>query len=162
MDDVVVVNNCVLHVLGEGLAGNGEAVAVQFRQEFLQQCRHTACEAEVVHGILGAARRDVCKERDVVGRFVEVFPPRFVITGLVCDCRDMENQVRRCSDGHIHLDCVADGLGSDDPAGGDSLLHHVHNALSGLIGNEIEFAGSGGNGRVAWERHSEGLCHHAH
>ena len=102
------------------------------------------------------------KERDVVGRLVEVLPPGFVVAGLVGDGRDVEDQVGRRCDGHIHLDGVADGLGGDDLACGDALFHHIHNAYARLVGDQVQFAGSGGDGGVARQGHTQRLGHHTH
>ena len=161
MDAVAVVHLRVLHVLRHRLAGDGERVAVDLGEEFPHHGGEAAREVEVVQ-VVRTRRREVREERDVVRRLVEVLPPRLVVTGLVRDRGDVEDEVRGRGDSHVHLDRVADRGGRDDLARRDALAEKVHHALAGAVGDERELARDGAHSGVVRERHAKRLGDHAH
>ena len=112
--------------------------------------------------VFGTTGNNVCQERNVIGSFIEVLPPGLVVTRLAGDSRDVEQQVGRSGDGHIHLDGVADRLRGDNLSGSHAFFHQADDTASRLIGDQIELTGGGGHRRVARKRHAQGFGHHAH
>ena len=149
-------------VLGDGLAGDGEAVAVQ--QAGVEQCphddRHAADLVDVGHHV-AAERLEVAQVRDPVADAVEVVE-RQLHLGLAGDGEQVQHGVGGAAEGHGHGDGVLERLLGHDVAGGDAQAQQVDHGLAGLAGEVVAAAvGRGRRGR-AGQGHAEGLADAGH
>src|SRR5690606_37747602 len=124
-------------VLGDGLAGDGEAVAVDEAgvEQRLHHHRDTADAVDVVHDV-PAEGLEVAQVRDAVGDAAEVVQGELDL-GLVGDGEQVEDRVGRATERHDHGDGVLQGLLRDDVAGGDALPQHLHDRLAAAAGEGV-------------------------
>ena len=161
MDNVAVVDDGVSDVLLKGMSGDGQAVAVQLGQQLLQHGAHTAGKVKVLD-VVGAAGSEVRQQRDLVGSFVEVLPPRQVVARFVRDGGNVEDEVGGRRDCHVQHDGVLDGVLGNDLSGGDALVDQIHDLLTGHVGEVVDGGAGRAHGGVAGQGHAQSLGDHAH
>ena len=132
-DGLVVQDVSALDVLAEGLAGDGGDIEVQ--QTLLGQlCLHgrdAAGGVEVGH-VGGACGGQMAEVRGLGAYLIEKLQiDRH--TGLVGDGQQVQNGIGGAAQRHIAGQRIADGALVDDLAGGDTLLHHIHDGHTGVF-----------------------------
>ena len=121
-------------VLGHGLAGAGEDVAVQEAgiEEVLQHHRHPAHTIEITHVEL-AARLHVGDVGHLRRDAIEVLELEFDAR-LVRQRQQVEHGVGGSTEGRRDGNGVLEGLLGHDHAWGDTEAQHVHDGLAGAPG----------------------------
>ena len=120
-------------VLGEGLSGDGERVAVhQARvEQRLHEHRQSAAAVDVVHHVL-AERLQVADVRHLRADAVEVVEGELDL-GLAGDREQVQHDVRGAAEGHAHRDGVLERLLGEDLTRGDAVLQQVDDGLARAV-----------------------------
>ncbi len=142
-------------VLGEGLAGDGEGVAVHESgiHERLHQRRQAAVAVDVVHDVL-AEGLQVADVRHLRADAVEVVESQ-VDLGLVRDREQVQHDVGRAAERHADRDRVLERLLGEDVARGDAEAQQVGDGLTGAVGEVVPTRVGGGRARAAGQREAE-------
>ncbi len=127
-------------VFRNGLAGDGEAVAVQ--QAGVEECahddRHAADLIDVRHHV-AAEGLQVAQVRDLVADPVEVLEVELDL-GLAGDGQQVQDGVGGTTEGHGDGDGVLERLLGHDVPGGDAEAEQVNHCFAGLAGKFITTA----------------------
>ena len=151
-----------LDVFAEGLAGDGGDIEVQ--QTLLGQlCLHggdAAGGVEVGH-VGGACGGQMAEVRGLGAYLIEELQVDGH-TGLVGDGQQVQNGIGGAAQRHIAGQRVADGALVDDLAGGDALLHHIHDGHTGVLCQQQALGVDGGDGAVSGQCDADGLAQAVH
>ena len=139
MDNVTIVDHRILYILCKSLSCDCKTISVKFRKQFLYDSWHSTGKTKVMYRVFCTTWNDMGKKRYLVRCFIEILPPRLVITCFMRDSRNMKNKVRRCCQCHIHLDSIADRFRCDDLPCSNSLLYKTHDTASCFICHMVKF-----------------------
>ncbi|SLD09903.1 Uncharacterised protein [Mycobacteroides abscessus subsp. massiliense] len=119
-------------VLGHGLAGDGQAIAVQQAgiQERAHHHGHPPDLVDILHHV-AAKGFDVRQMRHLIADASEVGQRQFDL-GLFGDGQQMQHRVGGATERHHHGDGVLEGLLGEDVARGDPAAQHLNDGLAGL------------------------------
>ena len=164
MDDLAIRSRHVQHrqVLGHGVAGHGDLVAVEdpLVQEHLHHHRHPADPVDVDHVVLPVRLR-VGQMWDPGGHPVEILQLQLEV-GLEGHCHEVQHGVRGTSKGHDHGNGVLERTARHDLAREDAQAQQVHH---GVAAGEGDVGPTGidrrRRGRTR-KRHSDGLTDRRH
>ena len=122
----------VCQILGNRLARDGEAVAVQ--QTRIEQAAHhhwnAAHTIHIAHHV-PTERLNVREQRHLRADAVEVLDVK-VDLGFMGDRQQMQDGIGRASEGHDHRDGVLEGLPRDDVARGNAETEQLDHGLTTL------------------------------
>ncbi len=147
----------VRQVLGDGAAGDGEAVAVEEAGVEKRPHHHgDASDAEDIRHDVSSEGLEIAQVGDLVGDGVEVVEGELDV-GLSRDGQQVEDRVGGPAQCHDDGDGVEEGLAGDDVAGGDAAFEEPHHGLAGLlrIGHPVAVDGRGSG--AARQGHAHGL-----
>ena len=146
-------------VLGEGLAVDGERVAVQAPglQQFVHH-RRQAAGAEIILAEIFAGRLHVDQQRHVVA---DLFP---VLDGerdadVARDGIEMDRRIGRAADRRAGDDRVLERGAGQNVGRFEILAHDLHGAHAGLIGDLAALAVRRRDRGAAGQRHAERFGH---
>ncbi len=149
-------------VLGDRLAGDGEAVAIEQPgvEQLLHHDLHTPDPVEIGHVVL-AVGLHVGKVRNPGTDAIEVVELQLHVC-LVRDCEEVQHGVGRTAERHRDRDRILErGLGHD-LAGPEVELEQVHHGPARFIGEVVATTVDGGRRRRARQRHSHCLGDRRH
>jgi hypothetical protein len=127
------VGGDVLEGLGDGLAGDGQAIAVEQPaiEEHFHERANAADADEMGHAVF-AERFHVGKERDAGTDGLEVIDPERDLGGMG-DSEQVEDEIGRAAERGADGDAIFEGLSGEDIAGFDTLLEHGHDGGTGAL-----------------------------
>ena len=161
-DGLFVQDVGTLDVLAQGLAGDGGHIQIQ--QALLGQLGlhggDAACGVQIRH-VGGTGRGQMAQVGGLGADLIEQLQVDGH-TGLVSDGQQVQHGVGGAAQRHVAGQCVADGALVDDLAGGDALLHHVHDGHTGVLGQLQALGVHSGNGAVAGQCDADGLAQAVH
>ena len=123
----------VCQVLGNGLAGNGEAIAVNQTciEQGLHHNRNSTDAVDIVHYEL-TKWLEVSKVRHLVRNAVEVGELQINFR-LASNCQKVKHSICRATESHENCDCIFKCLLGHDLTSGNSLRNQIHNSFSGAV-----------------------------
>ena len=153
VEPVVLVQ--VLQILAQGLAGDGHHVQIQHIPQHPLHHGDAAGEPEGLRQ-LGAGGEDVAQVGHLMVDLVEELDGQ-VIAQLPGDGGQMDGGVGGATDGAVDDDGVLERRGGHDLAGGDVLLHQLHDLPAGIAGVLDDVPHGGGSQSRAGQRHAQSL-----
>ena len=122
---------CV-QVLAHPLAGDGQCIQGQSRAKGAHDRRNPSCPLQV-EDVMRPARPEVDQMGRLAAELIEALDIE-VQAKLRCDRHQVQNCVRRSSNGHVHPDGVIQRGCCDYLAGGYALFHQLHDLHSRELG----------------------------
>ena len=149
-------------VLLEGLAGHGEAVAVEQagREELLHERNDTADGDKFGHEIF-AARFEVGQHRDAAADLGEVVDVQFDLGG-VGHGEEVEHGIGRAAQRDDQGDGIFKGLAGQNVRGNDAPLEQLHHRGAGIARVGLFVRGDGDLRRAVGQAHAHGFDRRGH
>ena len=143
------------------MGGDGHNVRLQHGLEVFHQAGHAAVPIEVHDAVL-AGGVHLGQLRRGIREGVELVQHLDAQLCLISDGREMHDSVGGAAHSEAGFDGVADRAVGDDLAGGDILLHQLHDLHAGLLRLHHPNGRGGGGCTAVRQSHAHGLSQRAH
>ena len=151
----------VTDILRQRVGGDGHNVRLQHGLEVFHQAGHAAVLIEIHDAVL-AGGVHLGKLGRGVGEGVKLVQHLDAQLRLISDGSEVHDGVGGAAHGEAGLDGISDRTVGDDLAGGDVLLHQLHDLHAGLLRLHHPNGRGGGSGAAVRQSHAHGLGQCAH